>query len=199
MRKMALRVAVTTAAMGAALGLTVASASATTQGAWTVSPGGSFTAHAVNPTLDVPSAQLICDSADATGSIATSDADGINIGSIGNIAFNTCSVGGLDFDVTMTATPWNLSVTGVNSGNANWVDGRVSGISAHIEGPLCTADFAGTVYGHYENDTHALVIDGTGVDLVASNADCLGLISDDDVAQFNASFAVSPGMTITPA
>lgn len=199
MRKLALRTAVVTAAFGAALGLTVTSASATAQTAWVVSPGGNFTATADGPTLDVPLAQLVCDSSDAAGNLKTSDSDGAGIGTISSITFDNCSVAGIPFDVSMTSTPWNINVSAVDGANANWVDGSISQISAHVEGTLCTADFTGTVYGHYENDTNRLVIDGSGADLVASNADCIGLINDGDVAAFNASYLVSPPTTITPA
>ncbi|MYW09327.1 hypothetical protein GT034_13330 [Streptomyces sp. SID2563] len=110
---------------------------------------------------------------------------------IDDITFTDCTVGGLGFDVSMTVSPWTINVTGVNSSNANRVDGNVTGISAHIEGFSCSADFTGKVYGYYDNSTGDLVIDGSGTELVASNADCLGLINDDDVAAFNASYHVN--------
>ncbi|TRV78878.1 hypothetical protein FKN01_11880 [Streptomyces sp. 130] len=116
---------------------------------------------------------------------------------IANIGFTDCTVGGLDFDVSMTAAPWTINVSGVDPANSSRVKGNVTGISAHIEGFGCSADFTGKVYGHYDNSTGNLVIDGTGSDLVASNADCLGLINDGDVASFNASYHVKVTSTGT--
>ncbi|WP_329125821.1 hypothetical protein [Streptomyces sp. NBC_01465] len=163
-----------------------------------MTPSGAYTAHADGPTLDVPLATLVCDSSDVTsGTLQGTSADGVGIGNIDNITFTTCDVGGIGFTVTMKATPWKINVSAVNSGNSNWVDGTVSSISAHIAGIGCSADFTGKVYGHYENDTKNLVIDGTGSDLVASGASCLGLINNGDVAHFNASYAVSTAPTIT--
>ncbi|NDZ82508.1 hypothetical protein G3I19_29030 [Streptomyces sp. SID10853] len=113
------------------------------------------------------------------------------MGSIGTITFTNCSVAGITFNVTMKATPWKINANSVNATHADWVDGTVSAISAHIAGVGCAADFTGTVNGHYDNTAHALVIDGTGNSLVASGASCLGLINNGDVAAFNASYAVS--------
>ncbi|PZT77763.1 hypothetical protein DNK56_32010 [Streptomyces sp. AC1-42W] len=117
--------------------------------------------------------------------------------SITDIVFTNCTVGGLGFDVTMTATPWTINVTGVDPANANRVKGNVTGISAHIEGFGCSADFTGKVYGYYDNSSGDLVIDGTGTELTASNADCMGLVNDNDVAIFNASYHVDINSTHT--
>ncbi|MBO1333115.1 hypothetical protein [Streptomyces sp. VRA16 Mangrove soil] len=195
------RAAVVTAAVGAAVGFTVTSASATAQSAWTVSPAGAFSATAPNPTLDVPLAQLVCDSSNASGTLSASDSDGVGIGDIGTVTFTNCNVGGIPFDVTMTSTPWKLNVSNVNATDSTKVDGSISSISAKISGPGCTATFSGTVYGTYQNGTGKLTVDGTGTDLVAgSDADCLGLINPGDVASFNAVYQLAnPIQTITPA
>ncbi|QKW06255.1 hypothetical protein HUT18_07420 [Streptomyces sp. NA04227] len=197
MHTLARKIAVVAAAGGAALGLFATSASAGAQATWTVSPGGAITAHAQVPTLTVPAATLTCDSADATGSVKSgSGLDGAGIGQINSLTFDNCGLAGISFEVTTSNTPWALNVTGVNAANPDWVDGTISGITAHIEGTGCSADFSGTVTGRYQNDTGELVVDGGG-DLTASNANCLGLINDGDVASFEAAFAVSPNQTIT--
>lgn len=191
MNTLARRAAIIVTAGAAALGMAVTTASAGTTSSWSASPSGPYTAHAVSPTLDVPAASLECASSDVTdGTVNATSADGTNIATIDDITFTDCSVGGLGFDVSMTVSPWTINVTGVNSSNANRVDGTVTGIAAHIEGFGCSADFTGTVKGYYDNSTGDLVIDGTGNGLKASNADCLGLINDDDVAAFNASYHV---------
>lgn len=178
----------------AALGLAVTQASATSAAGWVVSPGGAFTAVAEYPTLSVPAAVLECASATATGTVASSSSN--DVGDIATLTFDDCSVIGIPFEVTSNNTPWDLNALGVSS-VPNAVDGSITGVDAGISGSGCTADFTGTATGHYKNDTKQLVIDGGT--LVASNADCLGLINDDDPALFEATFDVSGGHTINPA
>ncbi|WUT00426.1 hypothetical protein OHA46_28745 [Streptomyces sp. NBC_00708] len=198
MNTLARRAAIIVTAGAAALGMAVTTASAGTTSSWSATPSGAYTAHADNPTLDVPFANLVCDSSDVTsGNVAASSSTGADMATIANITFTNCSVGGLDFDVTMTATPWKINVTGVDPSNSNRVKGNVTNISAHIEGFSCSADFTGKVYGYYDNSAGNLVIDGSGTELVASNADCLGLVNDDDVASFNASYHVNVTSTGT--
>ncbi|MFF5336352.1 hypothetical protein [Streptomyces sp. NPDC013181] len=198
MNTLARRAAFITAAAAAALGMAVTNASAGATASWSATPSGAYTAHASNPTLDVPFASLECDSSDVTsGTVNATSATGANMASITNISFTNCTVGGLDFDVSMTLSPWTINVTGVDPANSSRVKGNVTGISAHIEGFGCTADFTGKVYGYYDNSAGNLVIDGSGNDLVASNADCLGLVNDNDVASFNASYHVNVTSTGT--
>ncbi|WP_232837877.1 hypothetical protein [Streptomyces atratus] len=198
MNTLARRAAVVTAALGAAIGMTVSTASAGTATTWTVTPSGAYTAHADFPTLEVPLASLECESSDVTaGVLQASSSTGNSIGSINDIIFTNCTVGGIPFDVTMKTKPWLINVVQPNASNSNWVDGTVSSISAHISGIGCSADFTGKVYGHYQNNTGDLVIDGSGADLVASNASCLGLINNGDVASFNASYHVAVTSTGT--
>ncbi|MFC8537677.1 hypothetical protein ACFUJY_27725 [Streptomyces sp. NPDC057249] len=198
MNTLARRAAIIVTAAGAALGMAVTTASAGTASSWSATPSGAYTAHADYPTLDVPFANLECVSSDvSSGTINATSSTGANMATIASIGFTDCTVGGLDFDVTMTASPWAINVTSVDPSNSNRVKGNVTGISAHIEGFGCSADFAGKVYGYYDNSTGDLVIDGSGDDLVASNADCLGLINDGDVASFNASYHVSTSPVIS--
>ncbi|WP_405939799.1 hypothetical protein OG338_26870 [Streptomyces sp. NBC_00726] len=198
MNTLARRAALVTAAAAAALGMAVTTASAGTTSSWSATPSGAYTAHADYPTLDVPLANLVCDSSDVnTGDINASSATGANMATITDIDFTNCTVAGLSFDVTMTATPWTINVTGVDPANANQVKGNVTGIAAHIEGFGCSADFAGKVYGYYDNSSGDLVIDGTGTELTAIDADCMGLVNIGDVALFNASYHVDVTSTHT--
>lgn len=198
MNTLARRAVIVTAAIGASLGLAVSSASAGTAASWTVTPSGAYTAHADYPTLAVPLALLECASSDVSaGALQSTSATGAGIGTIDDITFTDCTVGGIPFDVSMNATPWLINADSPNASNASWVNGSVSSISAHISGIGCDADFTGKVYGHYDNNAGDLVIDGTGVDLVASNASCLGLINNGDVASFNAAFHVNVNSTGT--
>lgn len=196
MRRIARNALIATAALTAALGMTVTQASATSLVTWTVTPGGAFTAVATNPTLTVPAATLDCASSNASGSLVSGSGNaGDGIGTITSLTFEDCSVIGIPFDVTSKSFPWSLNATGV-SAVPNAVDGSISGVDASISGSGCTADFAGTVTGHYKNDTKQLVINGGS--LTASDADCLGLINDGDEALYEAVYAVSGGHTISP-
>lgn len=116
------------------------------------------------------------------GTLLATDSDGLGIGDINTITFNTCDVAGIAFTVTMKTSPWKIDALSVDSANPNRVKANVSSISAHVSGIGCSADFTGTVHGYYDNSTGDLVIDGTGNELVASNASCLGLITNGDVA-----------------
>ncbi|WP_330241635.1 hypothetical protein [Streptomyces sp. NBC_00525] len=198
MNTLARRAAFITTAAAAALGMAVTTASAGTTSSWSATPNGAYTAHADYPTLDVPFASLECDSSDVTdGTVNATSADGTNMATIDDITFTNCTVGGLGFDVSMTLSPWTINVTGVDPANSNRVKGNVTGIAAHIEGFGCSADFTGKVYGYYDNSAGNLVIDGSGDELVASNADCLGLVNDGDIASFNASYHVDVTSTGT--
>jgi hypothetical protein len=178
----------------AALGLAITQASATAAAGWVVSPGGAFTAVAQNPTLTVPAAVLECASATATGTVGSSGTN--DVGDITSLTFEDCSAVGIPFEVQSKNFPWDLNALGV-SAVPNAVDGSITGVDASISGSGCTADFAGSVTGHYKNDTKQLVIDDG--DLVASNANCFGLINDGDPALFEATFDVSGNHTISPA
>ncbi|WP_224756149.1 hypothetical protein [Streptomyces sp. col6] len=198
MNTLARRAAIIATAASAALGMAATSASAGATASWSATPNGAYTASATSPTLTVPAATLTCASSSVTaGNVAATSATGANMATIGTIGFTSCSVGGISFTVSMTATPWTINVTGVDPANANRVKGNVTGISAHISGFGCAADFKGKAYGYYDNSTGRLVIDGSGTELKASNANCLGLINNGDVASFKASYLVKVTSTGT--
>lgn len=188
------RSVVVAAALAAALGTAVSSASAGTTSVETVTPPGPFTAHADNPTLQTIG-PAECASSDAHGTLY---ANGSVLADIEGVSFTNCAVAGMATDVTMNATPWQVVGLGVSASNPNWVDLVVQSVSVHIEGLGCTADFDGSLYGYYDNSTGNLVMGGTGSDLVASNASCLGLINNGDVASFDASYHVIASATGLP-
>ncbi|WP_326656333.1 hypothetical protein [Streptomyces sp. NBC_00385] len=198
MKTLARRRAIVAAALVAAFGAVVPSASAATAGAWTVTPAGAYTAHATYPTLDLPLMYLECDYFDvAAGNLEAAGATGGRIGTIDAIAADNCTVAGLEFVMTQSTTPWQINLVGPNTSHVNWVDVTIGGISGHWEGFGCSADFNGTLYGHYENDTGNLVIEGTVSDLVVSNADCLGIMNNGDVISMNASLHMAMTSTGT--
>ncbi|MFI8848667.1 hypothetical protein ACIGW3_00440 [Streptomyces sp. NPDC053499] len=203
MRKFTRRAALAAVAATAALGFSAASASATSAVTWTVTPGGSFSAHAANPTLSVPNADLYCDSSDASGTLKTGSGNaGAGLGSIDTLTFSGCSLAGISFDVTVSS-PLSINAESVDPNNPDRVVGSISGITADISDPdgLCTASFAGpgggpaTVTGYFDNTTHQLVINGGNLE--ATEANCLGLINTGDAATFNAAYDTDPAQTIT--
>lgn len=185
MNTLARRAAVVLAAGTAALGMTVSSASAGVQAPWTVTPSGPYSATASSPTLSVPLATLICTSSTATGSLTSGTAP--VIGTIGTITFTGCNLAGLSFTVTMNVTPWTINGL---SKSGDIVTGNVSNVSAKISGIGCTATFAGTVNGSYNNTTWILGLNGTGT-LKATAANCLGLINVNDAAAFTGNYLVN--------
>lgn len=190
------RFAVVAAALASALGTVVPSASAATADPWTVTPAGAYTAHAVQPTWTVPSATFLCDSLDVTaGMLQATGATGGRIGTIDAIAVRYCSVGGIEYTVTQSATPWTINPVGQNPTHTNWVDVRISGVSVHWNGFGCAADFKGALYGHYENDTGNLVIGDRPGALLVSNVNCLGLINNGDAVTLRASLHMAMAST----
>ena len=193
------RTVLTAAALsGAALGLTVAPSSAAAQATWTVSPGGSFTGHADNPGLVTDSGTHSCTSADVAGSVKSgSGLSGTGIGQLNTMSFTGCSALGLSVTITASDTPYAIDVTGVDATDPDRVNGEVVGVKAHVSGFACSADFTGTVHGYFDNANGTLVADGTSRDLVASDASCLGIISNGDTAALQAVIKLNPASRIT--
>ncbi|MFE1951273.1 hypothetical protein ACFW9D_12470 [Streptomyces sp. NPDC059524] len=187
--------AVAAAAFAAAVGLSVSSASATAQAGYVVSPGGAFEANAVNPTLTVPGATLTCDTSHAAGTLQTASADGVGIGDINSIDFAGCNVNGIDFDVSPSALPWKINVTGMSS--TTRADGTITGIVAQITGFGCEATFAGSVTGWYENGANILHVTGGGSLAAQDDANCLGLINPGDHAEFLGDYQLTSAQTIS--
>jgi len=206
-RRLTRSTAVVPAALVAAAGLTVSSASAASQATWTVSPGGAFTAHSGDSQWSMPNLIFRCTDSDAPGTLKSgSGLDGAGIGTIDNLTFTNCSWGGvlMTFD-TSTALPWKLNVTGVDSNNPDRVPGSITGIIANVadQDGFCEATFAGpagptdsgTFTGYYDNGTDQLVIEDG--DLTAHDADCLGLINTGDPVEYTGTYDVSPPQAIT--
>ncbi|MFJ6571728.1 hypothetical protein ACIQNU_30430 [Streptomyces sp. NPDC091292] len=197
MRSIARKTVIATAALAAALGLSISSASATAQANFTITPGGAFTANAVNPTLTVPAAQLTCNSSQAKGTLKAGSNPGTGIGDITSITFNTCNVAGIDFTVTPDSTsyPWKINLdtmTGTDRAN-----GTITGIRATITGFSCVATFSGSVTGWYQNSNRTLHVTGGGTLAAGSNANCLGLINPGDKANFVGDYVLTANQTIS--
>ncbi|MYS35779.1 hypothetical protein K388_05627 [Streptomyces sp. KhCrAH-43] len=116
------------------------------------------------------------------------------MGTIDALTTHNCQFGFGEV-VTTSTTPWVIDLVGQNPSHANWVDVRISEVSAHWAGFGCVADFKGTLHGHYENDTGKLVIGDKSGDLLASNANCLGIVNNGDVVALRASLRMAMAST----
>ncbi|MFJ4711954.1 hypothetical protein [Streptomyces sp. NPDC088785] len=196
------RAAMSGVALVAALGASGTSASAAGSGVWTVGPGGSYTAHASSPAFTFPAATFVCTSSTASGSFATTDADGVAAGTFTPTSFSVCSVGGIPFTYTAGPTPWKVNLLQRNAANPSRIDVSISGVTLKWSATGCNVTWTGTAYGQYDNGTGQLLIGPTGVaasQLVAGpGTSCLGLVKPGDVLTIKAAYALTPKQTITP-
>ncbi|MYW64480.1 hypothetical protein GTY65_10420 [Streptomyces sp. SID8379] len=198
MRRFVRNTALAAAALGSAVGLSISSASATALATYTVTPGGAFTANATNPKMTVGAATLTCASSQAKGTLKSgSGLAGAQLGSITSLTFTNCTVAGIPFTVSTTAStgaPFYVNATGTT---ANHIDGNISGISATITGTGCNATFAGTTNGWYENTTKTLHVTGGGSLAAQAGASCLGLFTAGSPANYVANYVMTAQQTIT--
>jgi hypothetical protein len=201
MRKTTAAALVTAAAAATAVGFSASPAFAAT---WTVSgssgSGGAYTATAGTTTLrDTTSGTtLTCTSSHAAGNIPNGTGlSGTNIGSITSATFTSCS-GPLGLTFTVTGTfPWHLNAITYHSATGV-TDGTVTGVSAHLSGPGCSANVTGGTPGTYTNSTAKLALspsapNTTGVSLTISGVSgCFGLIGNGHTATFTSTYSVSP-------
>lgn len=194
--------ATTAMAVGVSVGVALA---VTTAPEIDASPGGSITATAGTTTLKDTNtgSVLTCTSSSASGTI-NKEADPI-VGTISALSFSNCTGPlGLTFTVATSGFPWKLTATGFNSATGV-TTGKISGIHAHLSGPSCSADVAGTtattggtVKVTYTNSSGVLQVSPTGGTLHIWNVSgCSGLINSGDASQFTGSYTVSPKQTIS--
>src|SRR5260370_41412596 len=106
--------------------------------------------------------------------------------------------------VTNSNFPWKLTASAFSS-STGVTTGKISGIKAHLSGPSCSADVAGTtattpgtVKVTYTNSSGVLKTSLTGGTLHIWNVSgCARLIKTGDASQFSGSYTVSPKQTIT--
>jgi hypothetical protein len=190
------------AAFVAALGLAASPAFAATT--FTVSgstgSGGAFTATASKPTLKdtTTGTTLTCASSAAAGAAPNaSHVSGAGIAQITKTTFATCTgPAGISFTVSALNQPWKLNAVSYAGGVTT---GTLTGVRASISG-LCNATFAdtsgsangATLNATYTNSTHTLSINGGSLKAYSVSGLCLGLINNNDLANFTASYVVTP-------
>jgi hypothetical protein len=195
---------VTTAILTAVLGAGPAAATTT----WTITPGGPFSSHAGATKLEdiTDGNTLNCSSSVLSGRFKPgSGLSGTNIGAITSGGkFNGC-LGPLPlaYTITLRGLPWHVSVTSDHNGV---VHGTVSHIEVTGVLPACHFTIDGTAGGAfdgiapftYSNSTHTLKLLPAGTNLhYYKVSGCSGLVSNGDSAVYLASYALSPGQTIT--
>ncbi|WP_405900922.1 hypothetical protein OG242_28760 [Streptomyces sp. NBC_00727] len=183
MKRRTRRSAVVAVAIAAALGSAVSPASAGTASVETLTPPGPYTAHAIDPTLQMMG-PLTCDSSSVSGSLYT----GAVVADVTLASFTNCALIGMSLDLTVTAAPWQVTGIGPSTSNPNVYEVLVQGVAIHVVGLGCSVDLAGSLHGHFDTTTDDLVIDD---DLIAVDAACLGLVNDDDLVHYNATYHVN--------
>jgi hypothetical protein len=203
MRKLAASGIFAAAAAATAFALSAPPAFATS---WHVSNGGSISAQDPDGTeLTAGSQTLVCDDpSDGTGTVLNADpANPTPIGTIDTLNFSGCHIGIFNFEVDTTGNqPWNLNAVSYNS-TTHVTTGTITGVTAALSGPLCTADVTGpggapgSVDATYDNDTGVLSVAGGGNLVLRNVSGCGGLITNDQAAGFHGDYSVSPVVQIT--
>jgi hypothetical protein len=203
MRTGAGAVALTAAAVLAALGPGAASSAAAT---WTVRPGGAVTATAGETILkDKNGDDVKCASSRMSSTLkAGGGLPGTGIGSITAAAYKCPMIFGSSYQLTPLGLPWRLNLTsydagtGVSRGTITHVRIAFSVVtcSAVIAGASATS--GGQVAVSYANQTGALKILSAGGTLHWYRVhNCAHVVADGDPVALSASYAVSPPQTIT--
>ncbi|MGW1466235.1 hypothetical protein ACWCPT_18045 [Streptomyces sp. NPDC002308] len=181
------------AALSAAMALTATSASATASASYVVTPGGAFSGHGAPATWAWPAMSFYCSATDVAGSLVPAPVGSV-VGTVSSVAFSGCTLAGIAYSITLTSGARPLTATGAVAGRPTWVGVSVSGLAFRMTGTGCTANFGGSLTGHYENDTGDLVVDGSTMAVSAAN--CLGLLQAGDPTDLDADYAVTPHQTI---
>ncbi|WP_330241636.1 hypothetical protein [Streptomyces sp. NBC_00525] len=175
--------AVVAAALAAALGTAVAPAAAGTDAVRTLSPPGPYTAYSDDLTVQMVGA-MTCDSSEASGWLA---ATGPVVADVGSFMATHCVLAGMNVDLAVTSSPWQVVGQGPSTSNPNVDLVLVQGIAVHVEGFGCSVDLTGSLHGAFDTTTDVLTVDDQ---LSASNAACLGLVNDGDLVQVTATYQV---------
>lgn len=193
-------------AAGAALVTTavIAGPVAAEEATWSVDPGGPISGSAGETLLEIQESgiQLTCISA-SVSAIAQSGTGLVNplvtIPDGPGIQFNDCQGPfGLTFVVDHIGT-WNLNAA-VYDAATGVTSGTIDDIEANISGPGCEATVTGSVNVTFTNDTDVLAVQPDFtllISFVDPENNCLGLINQDEHANFAGAFDITPGLTVT--
>lgn len=185
----------------AALGMSVTSASATGSGVWTVSPGGQYSGTAVKPRFEGNPLIFACASSTVSGSLATSDSDGLAAGTFVP-SYSGCDIGGIPFTYSSGPTPWKINLLQRNAADPSKVDVSISGVTLNWSAQICHVSWTGTLYGQYDNATGQLSTGLNGAPagqvVAGAGATCLGMAKAGDVLTIKATYTLSPKQVITP-
>ncbi|WP_329236240.1 hypothetical protein OG417_31500 [Actinoallomurus sp. NBC_01490] len=201
MRKIATTALLTAAA--AATAISLSSSPALADSTWTIGPEASgpvdFAADSTTNlvlTDNNTGTKLTCTSSSGSGDAQYgSGQSGTDLANVESLDFASCSgPAGITFTVQTTGFPWALNADSYDG--AGTTTGSISGVVAHLSGPLCSADVAGSVPMTYSNDGTLSATGGAGL-TITNVSGCLGLINNNDTSGFVGSYAVDPAVTIT--
>ncbi|QKW38626.1 hypothetical protein HUT06_35230 [Actinomadura sp. NAK00032] len=222
MRKLTQKALTAGAVAATTLALTAMPASAA--GGWTASPGGAVTgtnAGAIQAVDLNTGSPLVCTNSTATGTVATSDADGIGIASLSSVNFSTpgnpnnwCDgPTGIVVKVTAMGLPWSFDADpGGYDALTGKTTGKLTGVKVKLESNInCTAEITAAdgsgayISGEHTNPTNpgdpsTLTVSGANNLVVTSvtEATCPDtLINVGDTAALMGTYNLSPGQTIS--
>jgi hypothetical protein len=204
-------IVLTIAAVAAAAGMVVPSASAATK-TWTITKGGAVKAASKNFTFtDVTTkASLPCKAATATARLKSGrHLSGVNAGLVTASTASGCSVAGFTVTIKPGHLPWHLNLVSYNA-KTGVTTGTLTGLHINFGVPLigCTAVVDGTgkkplnngrVAVTYTNKTGKLAILKTGGNLHLYNVAkaCAGVVKNGDSIAVAGTYTVTPKQKIT--
>jgi hypothetical protein len=161
---------------------------------WTVTPGGTWSATAGQPYIQVQSPDFTtrntyfnCQSSALNGTLRHgSRLFGTHIGFITGADFSGCNASDSSgnpagaFSVAVHGLPWSLDATSYDLPSDTAYE-QVNGVSLHISGPLCSFDAVGDPLAQYANPTSTLSLGGGNV-FAANVNGCTGLVQNGDIA-----------------
>jgi hypothetical protein len=191
-----------------AVGLSAATALATTAGTWSVHPGGAITGTAGTTVIKDTTSNVSasCTSAGFTGTLKSGTGlPGAGLGTVTSMNFNNCTAAGQTVSISSGTVAWPLNALKYVS-TSGVTHGTITGIHIAVSSSVCSFVIDGTsgtahnglVKITYTNGTHKLKVLPKGDNLHVWNVSgCLGLLSNGDAGTVTSTFTVSPSQTIT--
>jgi hypothetical protein len=200
-------------ATASALWAAPASADPITPSAWTISPGGSYTATTdLTELADVTAGlSFTCSTSGATpasqgtGTLQTSASGSPAVlGTIATLNFNNCTGPLGPVTATPNTLPTNISGVTFDPDTGQTV-GYVGPVDVHVSMTGCEFDVVGNAPGLYDNATSQLRMGAAGATLPGGVAPlrptniegCFGVIGTNDDLTYVGDYTVSPATTVT--
>jgi hypothetical protein len=195
MRRKIAAVLVAGAAMAAGIAVGVAPAVAAPSATFTVTPGGAYSASTSSVTFKDGAVTMTCSGSTASGTLESgSGLAGAAIGSISALSYTGCT--GPLGTVTVTPGGFNYAIN-ATSYASGVTQGNISGVSVKVSMIGCSFNVTGSAPCNFSNSNSSLNLTaGAGLS-VSGVSGCLGLVKNGDSPTYVASYATTPGQTIT--